>query len=168
MKRLIKAYVLSLAMLMLVCGTAGADDFNAQGSALVPGIEFGKHGGFSLSSALYLSNITNETIRCRVCFYDHDGNDMSSRIKIRSGSSASWQIILAAGTGEADIPAHSTRIFSLETTNNEEYRIGHAYIQWSSSDPKPHKALIGLLRNAGGNSIGLVSAHSQINNGQPF
>ncbi len=168
MKSLMKGCVLSVAMLILMCGVAGAAEFNAQGGVIVPGLEFVHSGSYITNTSLNLTNITDKVVRCRVTFYDHDGNDISSRGKVYTGSSTNNAVLLAAGTGEYDIPAHSTRVFQLDNALQGEWLYCHAEVQWCSSDSKPHKALIGSVKNSGNRSDGIFTSNFLINNGQPF
>lgn len=170
MKSLMKACVLSVAILALMCGVAGAYEFNAQGSALVPNLTFIQttRNNF-IYQYINVTNITGSTVQCRATVYDHNGNDITSLIKVYSGSEGADNFsTISTGTGDFEIPAHSTRMFCL-TEFPKMVIVGYAVIEWNSSDSQLRKALIAggrflrrtnVNRESGGNYL--------INNGQPF
>ncbi|WP_432738341.1 hypothetical protein [Maridesulfovibrio sp. FT414] len=169
MKKLIRAVLMSAVMVVLMCGGVFAESsFVQQGGMIVPGITYVKAGTYIVHSSIFLTNVTNEVVRCNVTFYDQDGNDINNLAKVYTGSASSAPLLLATGSGEWDIPAHSTRIFQLDSLPSDAWKFGHADIRWSSMDPKPHKALVGALWLTGASSTGNFSSSAFINNGQPF
>ncbi len=170
MKNLMKACVLSVAMLVLMCGVAGADNFYPQGSTLVPNLVFQQHDGSNFfNQYMTITNITDKPVKCRVSVYNHDGLDITSLGKYYTGSSpSSYGTVISSGSGDIDIPAHSTRLFALDGANTTFVIYGYAVIEWNSSDPQMRKALIAgrwsLRVSNGQHSCGQFS----INNDQPF
>ncbi len=170
MKSLMKGCVLSVAMLVLMCGVAGAQEcFSAQGSALVPGLNFLYYDSHHYQFAdLNLTNITDKRVQCKVSFYDHAGNDITYFGIIYSGGSNA--VIVSTGTGDFELPAHSSRIFSLRTST-PIWTLAYAVVEWTSDDPMLRKALIGRTRMWGyggdGGSFPYQSS-TLINTGQPF
>ncbi|WP_432738338.1 hypothetical protein [Maridesulfovibrio sp. FT414] len=169
MKNLVRAGLMSAVMVVLMCGGVFAQSsFSAQGGAMVNGLIFGRSGSYVQNTSLDITNVTNEVVHCKVTFYDHDGIDITHLAKVYTGSAGSRTIVLATGTAEYDIPAHSTRCFQLDSGIDGSYRYCSAEILWSSEDKKPHKALIGTARNSGGTGTSLYYGNYPINNGQPF
>ncbi len=170
MKSLMRACVLSVAMLMLMCGAAGADDFYPQGSVLVPNLIFQQYNANNFFyQYITITNITDKSVKCRISVYNNDGNDVTSLGRYCTGSSsAGVGIQVSSGSGEIDLPAHSTRLFALDGANTPQVFHGYAVIEWSSSDSQMRKALLAggwCLRNSGGEQSG---GQITINNGQPF
>ncbi len=165
MKNLMKACVLSMAMLMLMCGAAGADDFHPQGNALVSGLfQYYARDKVQSNSMIVLSNITSDDVQCKVTVYDQNGSDITTLGLVYAASS-----LISTGTGLFDIPAHSTRRFYLPGNAPEKFNVGYAIIEWSATDTTIRKALIGSVlhnRQNGDNSIGI--SDKDINGGQPF
>ncbi|SME96170.1 hypothetical protein [Desulfovibrio gilichinskyi] len=162
MKRLIKAYLLSLAMLMLACGAVNAEDnFNAQGSALVPGVTLSFSNGKGNITDLVLTNITSEKVQCRVAFYNDEGADITSYVKIYSGGTT--YKLISSGTGNFELPARATRQVTLKSTV-PIWTVGYAIVEWASDDTQTRKALIGAMRQW----TNTIMGWTLINNGQPF
>ncbi len=156
MKNLLKACVLTVAMLVLMCGAAGATDFNAQGSALIPKISHYLSQSFtSRDTEFYFTNITGSAVQCKLTVFDHNGNDVSSLCSVYTGGSSQTEV--SRGTGSFELPAYSTRYIVFGAINNTITSIyGYGIIKWTSNDPNLSKALIG--------TCGEIA----INNGQPF
>ena len=146
--------------------------FIPQGSALVPGVLARQQSnGEKEYSYIFLTNITSETVNCRVTVYDHDGNDVTYSSKILTGSSSHNGDFnpIASGTGEFTIPPHSSRIFSFWILNSSKtVMFGHAVVEWNSDDPKTRKALIGLFNRKHLGTSRAYGGDILINNGQPF
>ncbi|SME97459.1 hypothetical protein [Desulfovibrio gilichinskyi] len=168
MKSLMKACVLSVAMLVLMCGAAGAvDNFNAQGSALVPSILYYYENPDKLNYPyIILTNITGNTVQCRVVIYDGDGNNLTAFSQLIKGG-VNWTSTY--GISDFEIPAHSSRMFALNKANAMIHTIGYAVIEWKSDDPQLRKALIGgvQLHRKDGPAL-ITNSHFLINNGDPF
>ena len=168
MKSLMKGCVLSVAMLILMCGVAGADDFNAKGSALVPNLQYCNNGrGANYYSSINITNITGNDVQCRVTMYDHDGLDITSLGQVYTGGGSAWTL-LSEGTGDFEIPAHSTRFYLLAKAGIIKNITGYAVIEWKSDDPLLRKALIGGTRLWASSTAGQRGGNFLINNGQPF
>ncbi len=142
MKRLIKLSMLSVAMLVLMCGAAGAQDFQVRGSAIVPNLlyQFWSTTQY-VNSEILITNITNVPVKCRVLIYDHSGNDISSFGQILTGGNGNWALV-STSAANFEIPANGSRIFSLANTYPLKSIIAHAIIEWSSDDTKLRKALM--------------------------
>ncbi|WP_421899315.1 hypothetical protein [Maridesulfovibrio sp.] len=170
MMKQIRAGLMSAVLVVLICGAAFAQGtFVPQGSVIVPGLESVFISSKSnWATYMALTNITNDAISCRVIVYDQNGNDVTYRTKIMTGSASSGWVVIAAGTSDFEIPAHSTRKFVLQAVGSKEVIIGHATIQWSSNDPLPHTALIGSARTGGYVDSKIFATNIPINNGQPF
>ncbi|WP_291325153.1 hypothetical protein [Desulfovibrio sp. UCD-KL4C] len=166
MKSLMKACVLSMAMLVLMCGIAGAADFNAQGSAIVPHMRscMTYNPTNSTSTGMYLSNITDKNINCKISVYDQNGNDISSYGYVMTviPNSTGYQYV-ASGSQAFDIAAHSSCYFKYSGTFNAR-TFGYAVVKWNSSDALMTKALVGAVEYSSEMSGGNV----YINNGHPF
>ncbi|WP_320173442.1 hypothetical protein [Maridesulfovibrio sp.] len=170
MMKLIRAGIMSAVMVVMMCGGVFAQGtFVPQGSAIVPGVESGFISSKSnWATYMALTNITNDVVVCRVLVYDQNGNDVTYHTKVMTGSTSSGWVVIASGSSDFEIPAHSTRKFVLQTLGSKEVIIGHATIQWSSNDPLPHNALIGAARTAGYVDSKIFATNIPINNGQPF
>lgn len=170
---MVKKFLFALIFNILFFSNAMATvTFIPQGSALVPGILARQQSnGEKEYSYIMLSNITSETVNCRVTVYDHDGNDVTYSSKILNGSSSNNGDFdpIASGTGDFTIPPHSSRIFSFWILNSsKKVMFGHAVVEWNSEDPKTRKALIGVFNRK---HIGTSRAYGGdilINNGQAF
>ncbi len=164
-----KLGMLSVAMLVLMCGAAGAEEFHAKASVIVPNLVH-QYAGPSYFTVPFinLTNITDKTISCRVTMYDHDANDVTNLGKVYTGG-ANWTLI-SSGTGNFEIPAHATRMFSLSQTAPLRAITGHAVIEWTSDDPLLRKALVGgvwMYRMDGG-GVGQSIGYFLVNHGDPF
>ena len=168
MKKAMKI-VLAMAMVLLMSGGAMAEGtFVPQGGVTVPGIVY-----LYTSSSNYmlprfvLTNITGETIQCKVRVYDHDDNDITHLSQIVKGGQGSWPT-LATGTGDFEIPAHSTRLYWMLSPSGIKRTAGYATIEWSSSDSKLRKALIGSIWRMRSGVGGFTDTNNPLNNSQPF
>ncbi len=166
-----KKLMFALAMVMLLCGTAFAEDcFNAKGSAIVPGM-YARYSGSNIyqSDHVIISNIDNTAVTCRVTVYDQDGNDVSSYCKLYTGGDNQTLEELSSGVNTFEIPANSTRLFQFYQSGMTKCMIGYAVIEWTSSDAKQRKSLVASLRSNGKWGSGTFYATQLlINNGQPF
>ncbi len=157
--------ILAIIVVLMMCGSAMAEtDFNAKGSIIVPNIwTYNTSSSSWVFSYINLSNITGTDVQCKVTVYDNDGNDVTHFSKVyTSGQSIYTEV--SSGTGEFDIPAHASRIYSIKGSQPIS---GYAVVEWKSSDPKLRKALLAgmtMLYNYGGVSVGIC----ELNNGQPF
>ena len=144
MKRFMSV-VLSMVVVLMMCGGAMAEEcFNAQGSAVAPGLLFAYRGaGDWTSPYIILNNITDKSVQCRVTVYNQDGTDVTSFGYVLTGGS-SW-ITVSSGTGDMEIPAYSTRIYSINPSGGQKAIMGHATIQWKSDDVKLRNALVGVV-----------------------
>ncbi len=171
MKSLMKGYVLSVAMLILMCGVAGAANFNAQGSAIVPHVK-GLMSYISTNStytAMYLSNVTNQNIECKIDVYDQNGNDVSSYGYILNPipNNSGYQYV-ASGSSVFSIAAHSSRYFKYSGGGYSTRTFGYAVVKWNSNDPLMTKALVGAVEYRSGSNSSMSGGNVYINNGQPF
>ncbi len=169
MKRLIKLGMLSVAMLVLMCGAAGAQEFNAQGSAIVPNIStWYKSPTNAAYGYIVISNITPSTVTCQISVLDHEGEDVSSRGTISTGDNLGNWSRIAVGTNTFEIPPYGSRMFSIDNTKQPRSIFGHAVIKWMSTDSKLSKALVGGYRFHGiGNGL-CYDGTTLINSGNPF
>lgn len=167
MKKLMIAVVM-VAMLVTVAVAEVQTGFNAQGSALVPGL-MARHrnANYYIQSNLIISNITDSAVTCRVMVFDHDGNDISSYCYVTTGDNSTEFKKISTGVNSFEIPAHSTRGFYFFKANMQKSVLGHAVIEWTSDNKRLRKALIassGLDAIAGQ----YYSNRAFVNNGQPF
>ncbi|ACS78228.1 hypothetical protein [Maridesulfovibrio salexigens] len=170
MRNLMKACVMSVAIFMLMCGVASATSFNAQGSAVVAGVDHRYVSNVNFySTSLRLSNITGETVQCKVTVFNHDGEDISSYGTIRTGGSPNYQE-LASGTDTFDIPPYSTRSYELKSSRLNQSVYGYAVVEWTSNNPKLRKALIGVVTRLMVRPADVSTSQTErdINNGRPF
>ncbi len=171
MKKLVYAVFLSTILVVLMCGVVFAEEtFNAQGSAIAPCYIYRYNGNFHVYSSITISNITGETIKCKVTILNGDGENVTSMGGIYTDGPAGWKNI-ASGTGEFELPAHSTRVYVMDanTTGSAKLSIlGQALIQWNSNDPNLRKALIAAHRITSGDVNKTSEAISAVNNGGPF
>lgn len=114
-----------------------------------------------------LTNITGETIKCKVRVYDHDDTDLTHLSKVVKGGQNGWPIIVS-GTGDFEIPAHSTRLYWMLPSSGIKRTAGYATIEWSATDAKLRKALIGSIWRVRSWSGGGTDLNSPLNNSQPF
>ncbi|WP_419783970.1 hypothetical protein [Maridesulfovibrio sp.] len=168
MKKAMKI-VMSLVMIMLLCGTAMASDFNAQGSALIPGLEYWVVSNSNYGSQrIILNNITRTDVTCRFSLYDHDGNDISHLVNVYKGGPTN-HVMVSNGGADVAIPAGASRLFTLKVVGVANFTIGYAKVQWKSADVMLQKALIGTVREFRRDHGGpYTGGNLLINNGQPF
>jgi len=164
-----KKLMFALAMVMLLCGTAFAEDcFNAKGSAIVPCVMARYHSSsYFVKTNFTISNITDSDVTCRVKVFDHDGNDVSTNCSVSTGSDSTSYKKLSTGVNEFVIPAHSTRIYNFFKNNMAKSIAGYAVIEWTSSNENLRKAIVATTR-MNGVAGQFYSNMSFINNGQPF
>ncbi|ACS80707.1 hypothetical protein [Maridesulfovibrio salexigens] len=166
--------VLALAMVLLMSGGAIAQEtFIPQGSALVSGIEVLYRGSYRyFQNRMFLTNITDQTIQCRVTVFDHNGDDITHFGQVMTGPAGGGggHVVVSSGTGLFEIPAHSTRAFwfgSLLSGTMTFY--GHAVVEWMSNSSKLRRALIGsIYKFSLGSSSNYYATERDINGGQPF
>ncbi len=171
MKHVLRVILLCITMVMLVCGSAIASNFNPQGSTIASGlIWYTKTNIYDWTySLIVLNNITNENIQCKITAYNDSGLDITSATSAYKGGANSGWVAVSYSNGELEIPAHSSRLVFIRQAS-PLFAVGYAKIEWSSSDPQLNKALMasGLLMSSNHNT-GIVGLGSfQINNGQPF
>ncbi len=170
MKNVLRVVLLCITMVMFVCGAAIAEDsFGAQGSALIPNLVYYNTQVHHQSTPfIILSNITDTDVQCRLTPYDDAGNDMSSMVNtLRGGTQGLW-VSVAQGTGDFEIPAHSSRLVTINI-GRPNTGVGYAVIEWKSNKPKMRKALIGGVTTTT-TSVNGVQGQSKvlINQGNPF
>ncbi len=161
-------FVLAMAMVLMMSGGAvAADNFYPQGSALVPNLMYYYINGNNWTFPyITLTNITDSTVNCRVRMYDSEANDITYLSTVSKGGS-SW-VPVAQGTGDFNIPPHSTRMFYLQGASSVTFTAGYAEVEWQSDDPKARKALVGGARIHRRDVDGRSFSSFLINNGQPF
>ncbi len=165
MKRLMSV-VLSMVVVLMMCGGAMAEEFYAQGGAIVPNLmyKYNRSDSWSLPY-IVLTNITNDIVKCQLRVYDADGLDITSRGSFRKGGVNNWTNVSAGG--DVEIPPHASRMYAMGYGSSKMYTIGHAEIQWSSIDTRAKAALVGgvTIRKKDGyvSNIGFL-----INQGNPF
>ncbi|WP_147820515.1 hypothetical protein [Salidesulfovibrio onnuriiensis] len=165
MKR-ISLSLIALACVLLMAAPAFAQsDFNAKGSALIPGMVARHKDGYMDYTNLILTNITGSPVTCKVTVYDHNGNDVTAdNSRVVSGN---FQTI-STGTGTFELPANSTRVYQFWKKNSNTMIHGHAIVEWTSSDNTHRKALIGTVRHFREKGDKAFGTSLLINNGQPF
>lgn len=145
--------------------------FETRGSAVATAIQpISSSTTYAVKPSIFLTNISGADIECRVKMYDHNGNDVSSIIKILTGNdSGTGSVDVAYGSDVFSMPAGSSRLVSLWTSNMNKRIIGHAVIEWGSEDPNVRKALLAEGRRITTNGTGPAYACSvQVNGGMPF
>lgn len=168
MKKTMK-FVLAMAMVLLMSGGAMAQgSFVPQGGITVPGIVYMQLNSKNFTHPRFiLTNITGDTIRCKVRVYDHDDNDLTHLSKIVKGGQNDWPTI-ATGTGDFEIPAHSTRLYWMLPCAGVKRTAGYATIEWAASDTKLRKALIGSIWRPRSWIGGGTDMNAPLNSSQPF
>lgn len=162
-----KISLLSLALLMLLCGVAQAQTtcFGAQGSATVPGL-FTIYGSstYHAASHIFLSNVSNTTVTCKVTLFSNEGVDITSSYSevLNQGTT------VTTGANDFEIPAGGTRMLRFKTSNTNDQRYAFALVEWKSSDPKLRKALIGMHYRQQTVGSSYQVSDTNINGGQPF
>ncbi len=167
MKRLIN-FVVALVMVLMMCVVAMAQsDFIPKGVALVPNIRAHHNSQTNWGiTDVNVTNITGQTVQCRVTIYDHEGNDISTSTTLKNGG-PSGIVTLGSGDSPFSIPAHGTRCVRLSLGSGRMF--GHAVVEWVSDDSKLYKALIAGTAYFRQDSTNLTSSSSSlVNNGQPF
>ncbi|SMF28353.1 hypothetical protein [Desulfovibrio gilichinskyi] len=166
MKRLMSV-VLSMVVVLMMCGGAMAEDFNAQGSTLVPSLYFDFMAANNWTSPyIIISNITAEKVQCRVTMYNHDGSDVTSLGYVMTGGT-NW-VAVSHGVGDFDLPAYSSRIYSLLPSGGTKAIVGYATIEWKSDNVKLRKALVGGVMRYRAHPGGAAESQVLINHGDPF
>ncbi|WP_432738313.1 hypothetical protein [Maridesulfovibrio sp. FT414] len=167
MKHLTKI-LLAIAMIIIMCESAfSQSSFYPQGSVIVPGITYAyTRADYYVRPTIVLNNITDKTIQCRVRVYDHNGEDKTALGRVYTGGTN--YTILSSGIGDFEIPPYSSRWFNMDNIPVQYSFLGHATIEWSSSDQKAKKALMGKVWNMRVTSVSICDAFEPINNGQPF
>ncbi len=152
--KLIRAGIMSAVMVVMMCGGVFAQGaFVPQGSAIVPDVTaWQKDSTNSEYTKLHLTNITGSNIHVKIKVYNHDGLDVTYYGKVYTGSSTYKYVTVASGTGEFDMPAHSSRVF-LFVAPSQMLICGNAVVEWSSDDMQLHKALLVLLSILDGKAI---------------
>jgi len=167
MKRLMSV-VLSVVVVLMMCGGAMAEEcFNAQGSALVPNIIYVYNNAKNyVYPYITISNITDKEVQCKVTVFDHDGVDVTSLGSVLSGGSS--LVTISHGVGDIDLPAYSTRAYSLQPSGGKKVIYGHAIIEWKSADAKLRRALIGGVNRHRLCGTSRSDSERLINDGNPF
>ncbi|HAS88166.1 MAG TPA: hypothetical protein DCS48_02520 [Desulfovibrio sp.] len=170
MSKLMRAGLMSAVMVILMCSAVFAQaDFVPQGSTTVPVMTFYANAKYWYRTNIYLSNITNSDVKCKVTVYDHDGIEIPQYIHVSTGNNSGSSVHISIGAEEFDIPAHSSRMATVKVENGNKAIYGYAVIEWASEDSFARRALIGDVRKyglgAGGQPYG---GHYPLNNGQPF
>jgi len=162
--------LMPLILILLLCGSASATSFETRGSAVVNSMRARYYNSISyVVSHLWITNITGSDVTCRVSFYDHAGNDVTSYCKVLSGSESSADhVTISTGTGTFELPAGQSRFVSLGLSNTNRNIQGYAVIEWSSADSLVRKPLIavGSCYTRSGDRAGYMTI--PINGGQPF
>lgn len=161
--------LMSLMVVVLLSSAAfTAECFNVKGSAFVPNIYTYRTSNTNWrNSHMHISNITDSEVTCRVTVYDGDGNDLSSFSKVLKDGGGTTSTLVTSGTGTFTIPAQSTRVFSFHYDNLNKFVMGHATIEWTSTNKTLHKALVAGYRSRTVHNSSF-EAQFAINNGQPF
>jgi len=163
-------FLMTLTLIMLLCGPANATYLEARGSAVVTGMR-AKHRSSTdfQHSIIWVTNITGSDVECRVNFFDHAGDDVTSYCTVYSGNASSnAAVTIATGTGTFDLPAGETRYVYLTMPNTSRLIQGHAVIEWASTNPHLRKALIAAGECRVVSSALKQAAGFTINGGQPF
>ncbi|WP_147822614.1 hypothetical protein [Salidesulfovibrio onnuriiensis] len=167
-----KKLMLTLVMVLLLSSIAAAQEtFTPQGSLVVPGVSANYVSNTNRTITKFLlTNVSGNAVQVKVTVYDRNGNDVSKYCNVYEGSSNknSWSLV-AQGTGTFDLAAHGTRVVNFGYNITNANVIGHAVIEWASSDKLQRKALMGSLRffsayNTGDHSYG----QQFLNSGQAF
>lgn len=142
-KKLVVQCLAALIILSLPSISFGTGTFVATGSAVVPGVitRYVESGRYT-NCNIYISNTTDSEIICKVTFYDHNGNDVTSTYgKVYSaGGASSSAVEVYSSDGEFTLPALSTRMFRASSTSVHSVQ-GFAVIEWHSSNSTLRKAL---------------------------
>ncbi|WP_432738340.1 hypothetical protein [Maridesulfovibrio sp. FT414] len=123
MKNLIRAGLMSAAMVVLMCGGVFATDFVPQGSCSTPMFAQYTHSLNFTQTELLINNITGSTVYCKVTVYDQNGNDVSSHAQIISGPTNGVITVVSTGN-EFDIPAHGSRQYVFSPLRNPPAMLG--------------------------------------------
>jgi hypothetical protein len=118
-----------------------------------------------------ITNITDDSIQCRITIYDHNGNKTPTLGQVYTGSeSVAWNV-LESGVEQFEIPPNATRrfVYSKRKQGAVGSLYGKAIIEWSSDNLKCRKALIVKSITIGMSGQGnCYSSAVLLNNGQPF
>ncbi|TIH13544.1 hypothetical protein D0S45_14625 [Marinifilum sp. JC120] len=165
MRRFFSA-LLSLIIVLTMCGGVFAQDFNAQGSIIVPNFmyQFKSTSSWVLPDVV-LTNITNETVTCQLRVYGSHGEDITARGSFCAGGGSSW--VQVSNGGDVEIPAHSTRLYRMGYGNSQLRTVGYVEIKWASTDIKANVALVGGV-NLRARETYLHNTSFLINQGNPF
>ena len=165
-------FVLFIALFMSagLCGNAFATDFEVRGSAIVPNMG----AVYSTSAALvrsyiFVTNVSGGDVDCRITFYDHAGNDVTSYCSVYSGNTSGKDpVTIASGSGTFELPAGESRYARLSVSDTSKYIQGYAVVEWASSNTTIRKALIAFAKSYGVNGDRGTELGIQVNGGQPF
>ncbi|QJB56149.1 hypothetical protein [Pseudodesulfovibrio sp. zrk46] len=162
-----KISLLSLALLMLLCGVAQAQTtcFGAQGGTVVPGLlTYYSSTTANAASHLYVSNVSGSNVTCKVTVFDKDGNDVTaSYSQVFSGGTN-----VSTGTGTFDLPAGSTRMYRFKTSQGGGSIYAYALIEWKSDDPRLRKALVAMHYRQQAIGSSYQMSDTSVNGGMPF
>ncbi|WP_147822210.1 hypothetical protein [Salidesulfovibrio onnuriiensis] len=166
--KFLRSIFMAIALVVLLCGmSAASDDFMAQGSAITTGILARFQTTDVVKYGIFVTNITDGEVNCKVTYYDHDGKNISAYSTVLTGNSGSSPITVGPGSSSFKLPAHATRYVYLSDSVNV-FVYGSAIIEWNSTDKRLRKALIAKqhLYKKDGNRLGL--SQTSINGDQPF
>ena len=139
-----KVFTLTFVLTLVLCSAAYAVEFNSRGSVVIPGVQF-KHTSATNFSEVYLhvTNIAGCDVDCRVTFYDHAGNDVtSSYAAVYKGSDTSSGAVLVTSGGDFSLPSGGSRYVKLSVDGAAKLLVGHAVVEWASTNAHVKKALV--------------------------
>ncbi|WP_432736561.1 hypothetical protein [Maridesulfovibrio sp. FT414] len=172
MLKLIRTGLTTIILVALIYSVSFAQSsFYPQGSTITPIWTYYTNPTLYIDNNFIVTNITDDTIECRITVYDQNGNIAPAFGQVYTGSDTNPWILISSATNQFELPPNSSRIFiySKRLQGNTGAVIGRAVIEWSSDNTKTRKALMGKvigIEMCGTN--GVRSNAILLNNGQPF
>lgn len=168
MKKMLSVY---LAVSLLVIATTAFA--GSSGGAIMPGVhthwESSSHATYT---SAYITNISGSEVTCNVFWFDHDGTDVSSYLKVYTGNTSGLnEITVVTGSGDFTLPAGASRRVIFAHGPTQQQFMGHAVIKWTSTNDSLRQALIGTGRVVEANNQSNRVQHAwsvPINDNKPF
>ena len=157
-----------MSVLIFATLASAQSTFVPNGSALIPGMSAKGLSSTNYDTChLFISNISDNAVQCRVTVFDHDGNDVSHYCRLYTGGASEFTL-LSTGVSTFEIPAHSTRDYDLYDSTMPAI-LGYGIIEWEGIDKYQRKSLIAATMVYGRRTAdAYFSSKFPINNGQPF
>lgn len=164
-----KVFTLTFVLILMLCSAAYAVEFTPRGSVVIPGIQSSRPSSTNFSQVyLHVTNVAGCDVDCRVTVYDHAGNDVTSYASVYEGSDTGPTAVLAASGGDFSLPSGASRFVRIAVDDASKLLVGHAVVEWASTNTHVKKALVVSGRYYSFYKDGLSYSALPIISGQPF